>query len=256
MDAERRAFEIRAADDGTLTGTVVPYNTPTRIGSFREQFAPASLRFDDVILNRQHQRGVALARTGGGGLTLVDSAEALRASITMLDTQDGRDVMTLIRGKVLRGLSAEFKMIREEWTGDLRTIRDAVLLGVGIVDSPQYAGATVWPRSARTPPIPTCRGMASNLASSGSKLMAVTPLQLAVAIRVATSTTASLAREHYPTARLHPERRCCANREVGAVRTRCVEGRSYSYWRPAIYGTPRQAGPDQGSPTLYETPGR
>ena len=140
---ERRSFEIRAADDGTLSGVVVPYNKPTTIGSFREQFAPGSLRFDDVLLNRQHQRGVALARTGGGGLELTDGPAELRASITLPDTQDGRDVLTLIRKGVLRGLSAEFHATREEWTGNLRTIREAVLMGVGVVDSPQYAGATV-----------------------------------------------------------------------------------------------------------------
>lgn len=143
MKTERRSFEIRAADDGTLSGVVVPYNTPTTVGTFREQFAPGSLRFDDVILNKQHQRGVALARTGGGGLKLADSPTELRAVITLLDTQDGRDVLTLVRRGVLRGLSAEFAAIREEWTGNLRTVREAVLMGIGVVDSPQYAGATI-----------------------------------------------------------------------------------------------------------------
>ena len=143
MKTERRSFEIREAAEGILTGVVVPYNAPTAIGGFREQFAAGSLRFDDVLLNRQHQRVIALARTGGGGLELTDGPTELRASITLPDTQDGRDVLTLVRRGVLRGLSAEFRAIREEWAGNLRTIREAVLVGVGVVDSPQYAGATV-----------------------------------------------------------------------------------------------------------------
>ncbi len=140
---ERRSFELRAADDGTLAGVVIPYGQPTAIGGFREEFAPGSIRFDDVILNRQHQRGVALARTGGGGLVLTDSPAELRATITMPDTQDARDVLTLVRSGVLRGLSAEFRAVREEWSGNLRRIREAVLLGIGVVDRPAYAGATV-----------------------------------------------------------------------------------------------------------------
>lgn len=140
---ERRSFELRAADDGTLSGVVIPYDTPTGVAGFREQFAAGSVRFGDVILNRQHQRGVALARTGGGGLVLADSAAALRATINMPDTQDARDVLTLVRSSVLRGLSAEFRAIREEWAGNLRTIREAVLFGVAIVDEPAYAGATL-----------------------------------------------------------------------------------------------------------------
>ena len=140
---ERRSFELRAAEDGTLSGVVIPYGQPTKIGGFREQFAAGAVRFVDVIVNRQHVRASAMARTGGGGLELEDSAEALRATISLPDTTEGRDVLALVRRGVLRGLSAEFRSVRETWDGNLRTIREAILTGIGIVDSGAYAGATV-----------------------------------------------------------------------------------------------------------------
>ncbi len=58
-----------------------------------EQFMPGSMRFDDVVLNRQHQRTAPLARTGGGGLALTDTPTELRLAATLADTQDGRDVV-------------------------------------------------------------------------------------------------------------------------------------------------------------------
>ena len=141
---ERRSFELRAEGEGSvISGIVIPYSTQSLVGSFREQFAPGSIKFSDVIANIQHQRSAPLARTGGGGLELSDGPDALRATIELPDTSIGRDTLTLIRRGVLRGLSAEFIAVREEWVGRLRTIREAKLSGLGIVDSPAYAGASV-----------------------------------------------------------------------------------------------------------------
>ena len=146
---ERRAFEFRASDDGgTVEGTVVPYGQPARIADFTERFLPGSLSFGDVIANRQHDRHRPLARTNGGGLTLTDSATELRARIELPDTADGRDVRELVRLGVLRGLSAEFRTVRDQWEGSARTIHEAKLTGLAIVDVPAYAGAGIEAREA------------------------------------------------------------------------------------------------------------
>ena len=146
---ERRAFEFRASDDGgTVEGAVIPYGQTAKIaGEFSERFMPGSVTFQDVLCNRQHDRQRPLARTGAG-LTLTNTASELRARIVLPDTVDGRDTRELIRLGVLRGLSAEFRTVRDEWQGTQRTIHEAVLKGVSIVDEPAYSGAEIETREA------------------------------------------------------------------------------------------------------------
>ena len=143
MKTERRAFEFREAADGVLEGVVIPYGQTAKIGGFSERFEAGSVTFGDVIANRQHDRKQPLARTGGGGLTLTDSATELRARIDLPDTADGRDVRELVKRGVLRGLSAEFRVQRDSWAGSARTIHAATLTGLAVVDRGAYAGATV-----------------------------------------------------------------------------------------------------------------
>ena len=140
---ERRSFEFRADESGRIEGVAIPYNSPGTVADFSERFAPGSISFQDVILNLQHDRKRPLARTDGGGLELRDGPDALRAKIELPDTADGRDVRTLIQRRVLRGLSVEFRAIRDSWQGNERTIYEAELSGLAIVDRPAYAGATV-----------------------------------------------------------------------------------------------------------------
>ena len=59
----------------------------------------------DVLLNRQHERSAPLARTGGGGLELTDTAEGLRIAASLPATRDADDVLELVRRRILRGLS-------------------------------------------------------------------------------------------------------------------------------------------------------
>ena len=142
MKTELRSFEFRSISTGIIEGVVIPYGQRAAVGGFTEEFTAGSIRFQDVIVNLQHDRRRPLARTQGG-LLLIDSPEELRAKITLSDTADGRDVRTLIKDKVLRGLSAEFVTVEDEWRGSHRRILSATLSGIGIVDTGAYAGATL-----------------------------------------------------------------------------------------------------------------
>ena len=141
--SERRAFEFRTSATGGINGIVIPYLQVAQVGNFKEVFLPGAITFDDVIANVQHDRSRPLARTGGGGLTLIDSATELRAQIVLPTTSVADDVRELIKRKVLRGLSAEFRVIEDEWQGSERTIRQAYLNGLAVVDRGAYAGATL-----------------------------------------------------------------------------------------------------------------
>ena len=60
---------------------------------------------------------------------------------TMPTTREGDDALELVRSGVLRGLSVEFRAIRDRFVGDLREIGRAVLDGLGLVDRPAYPGS-------------------------------------------------------------------------------------------------------------------
>ena len=93
----------------------------------------------DVIARLQHSRDRPIGRTGGGGLELADSAAALRASLTLPKTRDGEDAAELLRTRILRGWSVEFRATREKVAdGGLRIIEAAELRGLGLVDEPAY----------------------------------------------------------------------------------------------------------------------
>lgn len=147
---ELRFTEIRA-EGRVLSGTVIRYGDEARLPWGREVIRSGSfgdVRGADVILNRQHDRSMPLARTGGGGLFLEDGSEALSVRAELPETRDSDDVLTLVRQGVLRGLSLEFTAKEESYEGDLRVISRAALQGVAVVDKPAYPDSLVSARMA------------------------------------------------------------------------------------------------------------
>ena len=151
MPNEFRFAKLEKSNGRTLAGVAIRYNEIARIPDIgRERFMPSSLSLDPsgVILNRMHDRRVSLARnTQGGGLTLQDSAEALRVSAKLPPTRDADDTLELVRRKILQGFSLEFSVQEETRTADdIREIAAATLHGIGVVDRPAYAGSEVQAR--------------------------------------------------------------------------------------------------------------
>ena len=144
---EYRYAEFDDSDGRTLLGTVVRYgdiSTATPVGA--EQFESGA--FGDVsgldtILNMQHDRKRPLARTGGGGLVLTDSDERLRIEATLPETRDGDDALELVEKGVLRGFSTEFISRQESDRNGVRSIRQAALPAIGLVDRPAYEGSII-----------------------------------------------------------------------------------------------------------------
>ena len=143
-------FELRAGGDdrspGTLAGVAMPYGTVADLGGgLRERFEPGAFGPDpggrDVLANWQHSREAPLGRTGGGGLTLADGPDALRAELALPATAAGRDVAELARRRVLRGFSVEFTAAKDRFEGGVRVVMRATLSGLAIVDRPAYGEA-------------------------------------------------------------------------------------------------------------------
>ena len=140
---ERRCSELRVSGR-TVSGTVLRYGDIADMGAFRETFLPGA--FGDVsqldtTLNTMHRADRLVGRTGGGGVVFRDTPGALLMSATMPATRDGDDALELVRNGTLRGLSVEFRAIRDRFVGDLREIGRAVLDGIGLVDRAAYPGS-------------------------------------------------------------------------------------------------------------------
>lgn len=157
---EYRYAEFRELDNGNLLGTAIRYGDIATIRDWSETFAPGSIQAEDVIANVQHDRNRLIARTGGGGLDLRHSDDGLDVELAFLPTREAQDARELVKRAVLRGLSVEFRAIKDSWKGRHRTILEAVVTGVALVTKPAYAQSTVASvrseggfQSASSPPI-------------------------------------------------------------------------------------------------------
>ena len=140
-------FAPVAIEGRTLSGRVMRYGEISTGAPRPEKFLPGAFEFGDVILNVNHDRGRPIARTGGGGLELIDSPEALNLRADVPETREGTDALVSVRNRILRGLSVEFRALRETFEAGVRVIHRAQLIAVGLVDSPAYTGSTVEARA-------------------------------------------------------------------------------------------------------------
>lgn len=145
--------ECRAhADRLELTGVVVRFGDEAEIGrsggkAVRERFeagAFGDVRSSDVILHWQHDRDRPLARTGGGGLTLRASPEAVTMEARLDPALSyAADIVQLVRNRIVRSLSVEFQPLRVRWDGATRVVEKARLVGIGVVSQGAYPESSV-----------------------------------------------------------------------------------------------------------------
>lgn len=161
LSNEFRFCELRTDGDRTICGTAIHYGDEANIaGLYRERFAQGAfgnVGTLDVILNVQHDRGRVLTRTGAG-LHLQESTSELTIRADLPTTREADDVLTLIRQRVLRGLSIEFRPIQERYIDGVRVIDKALLRAIAVVDTPAYKESVVEARHkefmARVDPAP------------------------------------------------------------------------------------------------------
>lgn len=138
---EKRFSEV-SADGRRLLGTVIRYGDIATVNGQPERFAPGSLLCSDVILNRQHDKSVPLARTGAG-LLLRDGPESLQMEALLPETTEAKDTLTLVSSGVLRGLSVEFEAIAEHDESGIRVVDLANLSGLAVCDRPAFKQSVV-----------------------------------------------------------------------------------------------------------------
>lgn len=160
---ERRTFtvrdvEARQADDGTmrLSGYAAVFNDSSVPLPFKESIAPGAFRktlteTPDVRLLVNHT-GLPLARTKNGSLTLSEDERGLYFSAELADTQEARDIHTLIARGDVDQMSFAFRVIRQKWSEDRsRRVLTEVSLSdgdVSVVTYPAYPTTSVEARES------------------------------------------------------------------------------------------------------------
>ena len=138
MTVDRRTAAVELRVEGRrLSGTVMRCGEVSP--SHRERLEPGSLRMAEAVhLDLDHDPERAVAWHPGGGLAIENGRDTvtMRAELPPIPAAD-RALHEVRAGKVT-GLSVEFRAVRERRDGDMRVIKEAVLLGVGIVRAPRY----------------------------------------------------------------------------------------------------------------------
>ena len=139
-DVETRAAGVPNLSGREISGTVIRYGDVAHVGhGVRECFRPGAFgEIANVLLTAHHARSMPLARAA-----VVDSNEVCTLSATLPETSTCDEVLTLIKNGVLRGLSMEFRCLREDHVDGVREIHKAELVRVSVVDDPAYPQSTV-----------------------------------------------------------------------------------------------------------------
>ena len=152
-----RDIETRQTEDGTmrLSGYAAVFNDSSVPLPFVERIAPGAFRktlteTPDVRLLINHE-GLPLARTKNGTLTLREDERGLWMDAVIADTQEGRDLYTLVQRGDLDQMSFAFRVIRQKWNEN-RTERLLTELSladgdVSVVTYPAYPTTSVEARA-------------------------------------------------------------------------------------------------------------
>lgn len=157
-NVELRVMEVRAADgERRISGYAATFNDVTDLGYFREQIATGAFdgRTDDDVRLLINHTGVPLARTTNGTLRLSVDDDGLRYEAELADTQEGRDLYTLIQRGDISQSSFAFSIEDEKWDNkaNLRTVlKVGRLYDVSPVTYPAYATTTVSARNRSAAP--------------------------------------------------------------------------------------------------------
>ncbi len=142
------AAEVRAAPDGkTLSGVLMPYGATSP--SHRERFLAGALRAAPRgLVHAAHDRSRPISGWPGG-VELRETDAGLEATVTVDDTPEARVAVDEVRSGRLNAFSVEFNRAKSAMVGGVREVREAVLIGIGLVHAGSYPGTAAELRAAR-----------------------------------------------------------------------------------------------------------
>jgi len=160
---ERRTFtvrdiETRESDDGTMrmAGYAAVFNEASLPLPFIERIAPGAFaktlqETPDVRLLANHE-GLPMARTKNGTMRLYEDEKGLYFEAELANTQEARDLYTLVARGDVDQMSFAFRVIRQKYNEDRseRLLTEVSLADgdVSIVTYPAYTATSVEAREA------------------------------------------------------------------------------------------------------------
>ena len=149
MELEHRATAGLQTHGRVLSGYAAVFQSETRIGEFTERIRPGAFRDTlasgrDVLALADHDQRSVLGRTKSGTLTLSEDGHGLAYTLTLPDTQAGRDIAALAARGDLGGMSFGFIATDETWTGTTRELRAIELHEISVVQAwPAYQSTSI-----------------------------------------------------------------------------------------------------------------
>ncbi|MEH7513339.1 phage major capsid protein [Gottfriedia acidiceleris] len=115
-------------------------------------FQRAINKAQDIVFLAEHDNNKVLASIESGSLTLREDSKGLYMEAQISPTSWGKDYHTLIKDKLIRGMSFGMKVLKDKWKkisdGTYeRTIEDLVLFEISAVRNPAYVQSSIQTRS-------------------------------------------------------------------------------------------------------------
>jgi uncharacterized protein len=157
--------EVRALDGDlgkVITGYAATFGKLSQdLGGFRERIEPGtfidSIQKNDVRALWSHNVDIPLGRTGNGTLVLEENTRGLKFTLSLPDTQAGRDAFISVKRGDVSGVSFGFNLIPDgrswEYQEDktvVHVLKRVDLLEVSPTAFPAYESTSVWARSSKT----------------------------------------------------------------------------------------------------------
>lgn len=156
------ASKVDVADDKRLIGRAIVFSTRSKdLGGFREVIAPSAVDRTlregtnvDALIDHRRETTSIIGSTDSGLLRLRKAGDGLHVEITPPDTTVTRDLLTVVRSGLVKGMSFAFRPMPggQRWDDDggvlTRTIDDMQFSEVSIVVSPAYLDAGIHARTS------------------------------------------------------------------------------------------------------------